>query len=71
MHSENAHEMSEGSMFVIICTCPAGLCVATSFRAYYVRKRQAGQRLNDNDNMGIAEEEEHGLDEHNPDARIP
>ena len=69
MHGENALRMSEGSMFVIFCTCPAGLCVATSFRVYY--QRQAGQRLDDNDNMGIVEEEEHCLDERNPDALIP
>ena len=71
MHGENANEMSKGSVFVIICTCLAGLCVATNFRACYVCKRQAGQRLEYDDNMGIAEEEEHGLDERNPDAPIP
>ena len=69
MYGENALRMSEGSMFVIFCTCPAGLCVATSFRVYY--QRQAGQWLDDNDHMGIVKEEEHGLDERNPDALIP
>ena len=50
-------------MFVIICTCLAGLGVGTSFGVYHVYKRQAGQRLVYADNMGVAEEEEHGLDE--------
>ena len=58
-------------MLEIACTCPAGLCVATSFRAHYVLTRQAGERLDDNDNMGIAVEEEHGLDERNPNAHFP
>ena len=65
MHDENARDKSERSTFVIICTCLAGLCVGTSFRVYYVRERRAGQRLEYDDNMGIAVEEEHGLDERN------
>ena len=60
-------------MYVISCTCPAGLLYAAlNLGVYVVLKRRAGQRLReDNDSMGIAVEEEHGLDERNPDARFP
>lgn len=55
-------------MHVISCTCPAGLLlyVALNFGVYGVLKRRTGQRpREDNESMGIAEEEEHGLDGRN------
>ena len=54
-------------MYVISCTCPAGsLYAALILGVYVVLKRRAGQRLReDNDSMGIAVEEEHGLDGRN------
>ena len=54
-------------MYVISCTCPAGsLYVALNLGVYVVLKRRAGQRLReDNDSIGSAEEEEHGLDGRN------
>ena len=54
-------------MYVTSCTCPAGLLyVALNLVVYGVLKRPAGQRpREDNDNMCVAVEEEHGLDGRN------
>ena len=67
MHSENALRMSEGSMFVIICT-PRVVCCNLSC-VYETSCPRL--KLVYADNIGIVAQEEHGLDEHNPDALIP